>query len=215
MEIIRVHFSKLGRSVYISHLDLQRVMARAVRISGFPAWYSQGINPHIYMTFALPLPLMCESVAETVDFKTEEDLSALGAFLAPLSAALPEGIEVSSIAPPVFDAGEIARVKYSFSAPAENAARLLAAVKYYNEASAIMALRKTKRSEEEINLKEHVPGIAVTDACKCEAVLPAGASFSVSPSLLAKRLAEHMEHGEGALAIRRECVYTTEGATFI
>lgn len=214
MEKVRVHFQKLGRSVYISHLDLQRVMARAVRISGFPAWYSLGINPHIYMTFALPLPLMYESVVEMVDFKTEADVGSLQQYLAPLSAALPEGIEVTRIAPPVYDAGEINRAKYSFTAEAQAARKLLDAVKCYNESACVTALRKTKRSEAEIDLKEHVADIAVTGENRCEAVLPAGASFSVSPALLTQFLAGRMACGEGALQVRRESIYTAQGEVF-
>ena len=214
MDKVRVHFQKLGRSVYISHLDLQRVMARAVRISGFPAWYSQGINPHIYMTFALPLPLMYESVAETVEFKTEADVESLQQYLAPLSAALPEGIDVSRIAAPVHDANDIKSAKYSFSAEERDVIKLFDAVKRYNEASCVTALRKTKRSEGEINLKEHVPGIAITGENRCEAVLPAGAVFSVGPALLAQFLSQHMADGEGALLVRRACVYTAQGEVF-
>ena len=52
MNTVRIWFSKKGEASYISLLDLQRVMGRAIKRSGVPAWYTQGFNPHIYMTFA-------------------------------------------------------------------------------------------------------------------------------------------------------------------
>ena len=69
MTTIRIWFTKTGEAFYISLLDLQRVMQRALKRSGLPVWYTLGFNPHIYMTFAAPLSLGQESLAETVDFK--------------------------------------------------------------------------------------------------------------------------------------------------
>ena len=73
LQIIRVYFTKTGEASYISLLDLQRVMQRALKRSGLPVWYTLGFNPHIYMTFAAPLSLGQESLCETVDFKTEAE----------------------------------------------------------------------------------------------------------------------------------------------
>ena len=50
MTTIRLWFTKTGEASYISLLDLQRVMQRAFKRSGLPAWYTMGFNPHIYMT---------------------------------------------------------------------------------------------------------------------------------------------------------------------
>ena len=61
MTTVRLRFTKTGEAAYISLLDLQRVMQRAFKRSGLPVWYTQGFNPHIYMTFAAPLALGQES----------------------------------------------------------------------------------------------------------------------------------------------------------
>ena len=57
MTTIRVWFTKTGEASYISLLDLQRVMQRALKRSGLPGWSTLGCNPHSYMTFAAPLSL--------------------------------------------------------------------------------------------------------------------------------------------------------------
>ena len=42
MTTIRVWFTKTGEASYISLLDLQRVMQRALKRSGLPVWYTLG-----------------------------------------------------------------------------------------------------------------------------------------------------------------------------
>lgn len=71
MTTVRVWFTKTGEAAYISLLDLQRVMQRALKRSGLPVWYTQGFNPHIYMTFAAPLALGQESLVESLDCRME------------------------------------------------------------------------------------------------------------------------------------------------
>ena len=62
MTTVRIFFEKCGEAAYISLLDLQRVMGRALKRSGLPVWYTLGFNPHIYMTFTCPLSLGQESL---------------------------------------------------------------------------------------------------------------------------------------------------------
>ena len=64
MHTIRVWFAKRDEACYISHLDLQRVVQRALKLARVPVWYTQGFNPHIYLTFAMPLPLGVFSEAD-------------------------------------------------------------------------------------------------------------------------------------------------------
>ena len=75
METVRVFFAKEGRLKYISHLDVTRCLARVFKRSGLPIWYTQGFNPHAYLTFALPLPLGVESRCESFDFRLTEEVS--------------------------------------------------------------------------------------------------------------------------------------------
>ena len=52
---IRAKFYKVGSLQFISHLDLMRTMTRNMVRAGIPAWYSQGFNPRLKLTFSLPL----------------------------------------------------------------------------------------------------------------------------------------------------------------
>ena len=55
MTTIRIFFEKCGEAAYISLLDLQRVFHRMLKMSSLPVYYTQGFNPHIYLSFTCPL----------------------------------------------------------------------------------------------------------------------------------------------------------------
>ena len=91
---IRLAFHKTGRAVFISHLALMRVFQRAFYRAQLPLRYTEGFNPHAYVSIALPLPLGMESLCERLDFgvAAEFDTAALPGVLNNL---LPEGIVVT------------------------------------------------------------------------------------------------------------------------
>lgn len=96
MDKLRMKFSKTGRAVYISHLDLMRTMQRAFLRSDIPLKYSEGFNPHAQISFALPLSVGAASECELMDFKLREFMS-LSEITFRLNRALPEGIKALEI----------------------------------------------------------------------------------------------------------------------
>lgn len=112
MRCVRVMLAKKGRAKYTSHLDMQRCMMRAVRRAKIDLWYTEGFNPHPYVTFALPLPLGVESDGEPVDIRLEGDISNTE-LRRKLNPVLPEGIEVTKVVNAVNKPGDIAFAKYS------------------------------------------------------------------------------------------------------
>lgn len=212
MQLLRIFFTKTGEAAYISHLDLQRVMARALRISGLPVWYSMGFNPHIYMTFALPLPLLHESVAECVDVKTESEETDFSAYVQRLSDALPRGITVSRIALPVHGADAIAQAEYQLGYPDANA--LAGAVVAYNQSEAAPVVRKTKRTQQEVDLKAVLPVLLKPLDGTITFRLPAGSTGHYSPALLVQYFEKSCGLSAESAAILRKSVYTTGGALF-
>lgn len=94
---IRVFYKKRGRIKYISHLDMNRCMQRALVRTGLPCWHTEGFNPHLYLTFALPLSLGYESDCEIMDFRLTEEID-LAEVQNRLNAVLPEGLEVYRVA---------------------------------------------------------------------------------------------------------------------
>lgn len=96
MNKLRMCFTKTGRSIYISHLDLMRTMQRAFLRADLPLKYSEGFNPHAQISILLPLSVCTSSVCELMDFSLNSDIP-LEDIPPRLNAVLPEGIEVLNV----------------------------------------------------------------------------------------------------------------------
>ena len=96
MERILFRFTKGEPIKYVGHLDLMRVLERAMRRSGFPVAYSQGFNPRPRMAFASALTLGATSECELcqLDLATDIDASTLGTELEQLQKQLPVGMSI-------------------------------------------------------------------------------------------------------------------------
>ena len=91
MAKLRLVFTKEGRAVYISHLDLLRTFQRVFIRQGLVLRHSQGFHPHPILSFALPLPLGQSSQCELLDFEVTEDMDG-GDLPEKLNPFMPEGI---------------------------------------------------------------------------------------------------------------------------
>lgn len=99
MSKLRMRFSKTGRAIYISHLDLMAMMQRAFSRADSRLKYSEGFNPRPQISIALPLSVGCASLCEIMDFQLLEvvDITTLPARL---NAVMPEGVEVLEVYEP-------------------------------------------------------------------------------------------------------------------
>lgn len=89
----RIKYVKRDNLIFISHLDILKVMQRAFRRSGIDLMHTQGFNPHPKIHFAPPLPLFTESLGEYVDVETVEDVSEQE-LLERLNESLPENLHM-------------------------------------------------------------------------------------------------------------------------
>ena len=74
---IRFKFRKVGDLQFISHLDLQKAMAKVLVRAKAPLWYSKGFNPHAKLIFALPLSVGAQSECEYLDVRVERAIPPL------------------------------------------------------------------------------------------------------------------------------------------
>ena len=86
---IRMKFIKTKDMIYISHLDVQRLLQRVFRRAEVELSFSQGFNPHPKITYGNALALGVESYGEYVDIEIEADLS-LDDLKTRINAQLPE-----------------------------------------------------------------------------------------------------------------------------
>lgn len=182
MQTIRIIFRKTGFLRYISHLDLQRAMQRAMARAEIPLWHTQGFNPHSYLCFASPLPLGINSVTEILDIKPNpEKRMPTNEIKTRLNAVLPEDLAVSDVYEADTLLNDIRYAEYSFKIE-----------KYNNNDSDfrkmlnqnfIPVIKKTKRREEEINLKDEIAKLNL-EGDNIKITLPAGNTKTIKPLLL-------------------------------
>ena len=70
-----VVFEKGAELRYIGHLDLMRTMQRALRRSLLPIKYSNGFNPHIRLSFAVPLSVGVIGLRELMEVPLEDGVT--------------------------------------------------------------------------------------------------------------------------------------------
>ncbi len=90
----RLLFTKTGEAVWMSHLDLMRLMQRAFKRAGLPLTHTQGYNPRPSVSIALPLSVGVESLCELLDFDQEGENIPCDHITDRLNAALVPGIRV-------------------------------------------------------------------------------------------------------------------------
>ncbi|MFM8544723.1 MAG: TIGR03960 family B12-binding radical SAM protein [Vulcanococcus sp.] len=93
---LRFRFSKTGSLVLLSHLDLVRLLERALRRSGLPVSFTGGFHPLPRVQFALALPLGVEAHGEWMDVEFAQPLPAEQARAA-LQGQLPAEFQLQSV----------------------------------------------------------------------------------------------------------------------
>ena len=94
---VQVRYAKRGRMRFASHRDIARAVERGVRKAGLPIAYSAGFTPHPKISYAGAAATGVASEAEYLELAftspcTPDDVRAR------LDAALPDGIDVISVA---------------------------------------------------------------------------------------------------------------------
>ncbi|MDF2547062.1 MAG: hypothetical protein K0R93_1960 [Anaerosolibacter sp.] len=95
MSKLRVKFVKNDLMKFISHLDLLRLMERALRRADIKLSFSQGFNPHPKISFATAVPIGLSSEGEYMDVELDEELKP-DSFVDRVNRQLPEGIKIIS-----------------------------------------------------------------------------------------------------------------------
>lgn len=192
MRCVRVWFKKMGMSRYVSHLDLMRAMTRAVRRARVPLWYTEGFNPHPYITFALPLSLGMESLYESMDMRIEGECTNEEIFEM-LRGAMPPGIEITAVKDPVYDPKKIAFGEFDIFFDCEkDADGLIKMIEEMLSSDELIVQKLGKKGRlkvlKDINLIEFIKQYKIgklDNRVKLSVTLPAGSTTNVNPSLLA------------------------------
>ena len=93
---LRVRFSRGPELKFISHLDIMRLLGRALRRAGIAVAYSEGYNPRPRLALAVPLAVGVTSRAELMDIFLKRLVSP-HFFITALNHQLPRGMEALEV----------------------------------------------------------------------------------------------------------------------
>lgn len=149
MREVRLRFSKTDRCKYISHLDINRCMSRALTRAKIPLWYTEGFNPHPYMSFSLPLSLGIESYVESMDIRIIGDISN-DDIKSKMNEMLPDGIRILEVYDDFRQDKDIAYSDYVFRIQFKDNETALRKINKVLNSDEIIAERKVKKGKRKI-----------------------------------------------------------------
>ncbi len=186
MKNIRLFYKKHDRMRFISHLDMTRFMTRIIRKAQLPVWYTEGFNPHLYMTFALPLSLGFSSDYEVVDIRLTDDSFNTELLCERLNSVCPPYINFFDAREPVCKAGDVCFAEYEicFDDNGEIKNSLDAFLKSGN----ITVQKKTKRGDiKQLDVADKVNNFCLLhngNNTVLKITLPAGSVENLNPELI-------------------------------
>lgn len=217
----RMKFAKEGRAKYISHLDLMHTMQRAMARCEMPLWFTEGFNQHAYVSVALPLSTGYSGEWELLDFNLLTE-SVPEHAVEDLNRVFPEGLRAIEIYP-LSDGGmqlrDIAwskyRIAWTFSDGVPTS--FVQDVTRLFEQDTVEILKRSKRGEKLVNMRELMQGLDVTTDdthVYAEAVTAAG-NNNMSPEYLTRAVEQYLpDYSISGAAYHRLCVYNQKMEAF-
>ena len=194
----RIKFKKYGALRFIGHLDVMRYFQKVMRRAQIPIAFTGGYSPHMIMSFAQPLGVGVTSDGEYFDIEITKPISSENA-VAQLNAVMVEGIEIISFREISSDKKAsgmtiVAAADYKVTFP--ETFRHAEEIRVFPESwkgkvesfmaqPEIVVLKKTKRSEKEVNIKPMIYEMSALDD-GLYLYLATGSEQNLKPDLVAE-----------------------------
>ncbi len=156
---VRVKFSKQGIMKFIGHLDVMRYFQKAIRRAGIDIAYTEGLSPHMIMSFASPLGVGLTSDAEYMDIEIRTPIPSEDA-IESLNRVSAEGITVTGFYRiPENRANKamtlVAAADYTlrFRRGHEPKTDWQSGISHFFALKEITVMKKTKKSEKEVDIR--------------------------------------------------------------
>lgn len=171
---------------------MTRFMSRTIRRAGLPVWYTEGFNPHLYMTFALPLSLGFESDYGVLDIRVLDDDYNISTIPQKLNAVCPPYIQFFDVAEPVKKAGDVAAAEFEITF--DDGGEVGQDLNSFLSRDSIVVLKKTKKGgEKEIEVGDKIKSFEIANLdgdTILKITLPAGSTENLNPELFLNKFFE-------------------------
>ena len=224
---IRIKFRKWGSMKFIGHLDMMRYFQKVMRRADVDIRYSEGFSPHQIMSFAAPLGVGITSDGEYLDIEVHSTKSSKE-MIADLNATMVGGVDiVGYVALPetakpamsiVAAADYVLSYKEGYEVPFTVEEWKKHIDELFTSQGSFTIIKKTKKSEREVDLKPLVYAFDVIEQDGCPAFyinVSTGSVDNIKPELLLSSIYEKLdlEYNESAIAIHRKDVYAIDEKT--
>ena len=193
----RIKFRKYGVMKFIGHLDVMRFFQKVMRRADIPIAFTGGFSPHMIMSFANPLGVGLTSDGEYFDIELSEEVD-MKAAVERMNEVMVEGIDVVNMVPISDDKKQtgmsiVAAADYLSTLkkgtfPKDWKERISA----FMEQETISIVKKTKKSEKEVDIKPMIYQLEVRD----ESVymqLATGSVENLKPELVMQALCKYLD----------------------
>lgn len=205
---------------FIGHLDIMRYFQKSMRRAEIDIAYSEGYSPHQIMSFAAPLGVGLTSGGEYLDIEAGLCLSSADA-VRRLNSVMVDGIKVLSFRKLPEDSGNamsiVAAADYLVTfregkSPVADEELEKKLTEFYAQ-DEIVILKKTKKSEKEVDIKPLIYSLDVKDG-GIFMQLATGSANNLKPELVMEAFAAFLGKvlEEFALMIHRSEVYADIGS---
>ncbi len=190
---LRIRFCKTGNARFISHLDLLRVMCRAMRRANVPIKYTAGFNPRPHMVFGNPISLGYESLDEICDIELNLESANLEEIKDRLNETLPVGIEISDIYERETKSSDISYTDYTITIETESFTA--DDVKELLSRESLVVMKRSKSGEKETDILTLIKNY---DVCEDDskiiitALLPSSSSVTLNPDNISKAIRKYI-----------------------
>jgi len=224
---IRIKFRKWGSMKFIGHLDMMRYFQKVMRRADVDIRYSEGFSPHQIMSFAAPLGVGITSDGEYFDIEVHSTKSS-DEMIKAMNETMVEGVEITGyVALPdnakpamsiVSAADYVLSYKEGYESPLSLDEWKTKVEELFTSQASFTILKKTKKSEREVDLKPLTYAFDVIEQDGKPAFyvyVSTGSVDNIKPELILMSLYEKMdmEYNESAIAIHRKDVYATDEKT--
>ena len=223
-----IKFTKESNIKFISHLDLMRTIQRVIRRADLPMEYSKGFNPHMALSIAQPLSVGVYSDAEYMDIVLVEELnenevidrlnSKTAAGIKFLTAKKVINKEGQKKLPQTMDLVDAAR--FTIKILCEDAKVVEEKLKELNEKSEWITIKKSKKGEKEVNLKNMIKENKFwisNDELIMNILVSSGSREHLSPDLVVSYIKSNIPEivDDAFVDIKREEMYVLDRNKYI
>lgn len=192
----RIKFRKYGVMKFIGHLDVMRFFQKVMRRADIPIAFTGGFSPHMIMSFANPLGVGVTSDGEYFDIELSEEID-MHAAVERMNQVMVEGINVVNMVPISDDKKQtgmsiVAAADYLSSLkkgafPSDWKEKAAA----FMEQPEIHIVKKTKKSEKEVDIKPMIYQFEVRDDA-IYMLVATGSVENLKPELVMQALCNYL-----------------------